>query len=98
MAQPCPLNLISSTLPSAPNFNPRSIKQVIRGLYEAANGRRAETRLGLVAIVPPVAPFWLLAKVSRPRGRKFPDDPKAITALRVGSPADIHSPITPGAT
>ncbi len=32
-------------------------KQVIRGLYEAANGRQVETPLGFVAIAPPVAPF-----------------------------------------
>ena len=32
-------------------------KQVIRGLYEAANGRHVETGLGVVAIAPPVAPF-----------------------------------------
>jgi len=33
------------------------LKQVIRGLYEAANGRQVETALGLVPIAPPVAPF-----------------------------------------
>ncbi|MEP6809247.1 MAG: hypothetical protein ABI992_03320 [Chthoniobacterales bacterium] len=32
-------------------------KQVIRGLYEAANGRQVETPLGFIAIAPPVAPF-----------------------------------------
>src|SRR5436190_13510644 len=32
-------------------------KQVIRGLYEAANGRQVETTLGLIAIAPPVAGF-----------------------------------------
>ena len=31
-------------------------KQVIRGLYEAANGRQVETPLGFIAIAPPVAP------------------------------------------
>ncbi|HEV3409630.1 MAG TPA: hypothetical protein VG095_05015 [Chthoniobacterales bacterium] len=33
------------------------LKQVLRGLYEAANGRHVETTLGLVPIAPPVAPF-----------------------------------------
>lgn len=33
------------------------LKQVLRGLYEAANGRHVETALGLVAIAPAVAPF-----------------------------------------
>ena len=33
------------------------VKQVLRGLYEAANGRQVETVLGLVPIAPPVAPF-----------------------------------------
>jgi len=33
------------------------LKQVLRGLYEAANGRHVETVLGLVPIAPPVAPF-----------------------------------------
>ena len=35
----------------------RELKQVLRGLYEAANGRQVETPLGLVPIAPPVAPF-----------------------------------------
>src|SRR6266480_6777489 len=33
------------------------LKQAIRGLHEAANGRQLETRIGLVAIAPPVAAF-----------------------------------------
>jgi hypothetical protein len=33
------------------------VKQVLRGLYEAANGRQVETVLGLIQIAPPVAPF-----------------------------------------
>ena len=33
------------------------LKQLIRGLYEAANGRQVETILGLIPIAPPVAPF-----------------------------------------
>lgn len=33
------------------------VKQVLRGLYEAANGRQVETILGLIQIAPPVAPF-----------------------------------------
>jgi len=33
------------------------LKEVIRCLYEAANGRQAETHIGMVAIAPPVAPF-----------------------------------------
>ena len=33
------------------------LKQVLRGLYEAANGRHVATALGLVPIAPPVAPF-----------------------------------------
>jgi hypothetical protein len=33
------------------------LKQVLRGLYEAANGRHVETAFGLVPIAPPVAPF-----------------------------------------
>ncbi len=37
--------------------NDAELKQVIRGLYEAANGRQVETSFGLVAIAPPVAAF-----------------------------------------
>ena len=37
--------------------NDEELKQVLRGLYEAANGRHVETALGLVPIAPPVAPF-----------------------------------------
>ena len=33
------------------------LKQVIRGLHEAANGRQVETKSGLVAIAPPIALF-----------------------------------------
>lgn len=33
------------------------LKQAIRCLYEAANGRQVETGIGLIAIAPPVAPF-----------------------------------------
>ena len=32
-------------------------KQVIRGLYEAANGRQVETKWGRVALAPPTAAF-----------------------------------------
>jgi hypothetical protein len=33
------------------------LKQAIRGLYEAANGRQVQTPLGWIAIAPPVAAF-----------------------------------------
>ena len=33
------------------------LKQVLRKLYEAANGRQVETALGLVSIAPPIASF-----------------------------------------
>lgn len=33
------------------------LKQLVRGLHEAANGRQVETPFGLVPIAPPVAPF-----------------------------------------
>jgi hypothetical protein len=33
------------------------LKEVVRGLYEAANGRQVETEIGLIAIAPPIAPF-----------------------------------------
>src|SRR4051794_36689237 len=33
------------------------LKQILRGLFEAANGRHVETVVGLVPIAPPVAPF-----------------------------------------
>jgi hypothetical protein len=32
-------------------------KRLLRGLYEAANGRQVETPIGFVAIAPPVAAF-----------------------------------------
>ena len=35
----------------------RELKQVLRGLYEAANGRQVDTTLGLIPIAPPVAEF-----------------------------------------
>lgn len=37
--------------------NKAELKQVIRGLYEAANGRQVETNIGLVAIAPPAFGF-----------------------------------------
>lgn len=33
------------------------LKQVIRGLHEAANGRQVETKSGFVAVAPPIAAF-----------------------------------------
>ncbi|HYJ04092.1 MAG TPA: hypothetical protein VEX43_03100 [Chthoniobacterales bacterium] len=33
------------------------LKQALRGLYEAANGRQVQTPLGWIAIAPPVAAF-----------------------------------------
>ena len=35
----------------------KEFKQMIRELYEAANGRQVETRFGWIAIAPPVAGF-----------------------------------------
>jgi hypothetical protein len=37
--------------------NEAELKQVIRGLYEAANGRHVETNIGLIKIAPPVYAF-----------------------------------------
>jgi hypothetical protein len=37
--------------------NEAELKQVLRGLYEAANGRQVETPIGFIAIAPPVAEF-----------------------------------------
>ena len=37
--------------------NEVELKQAIRRVYEAANGRRVETIIGFVPIAPPVAPF-----------------------------------------
>lgn len=37
--------------------NEVELKRAIRGLYEAANGRRVETVIGFIPIAPPVAPF-----------------------------------------
>lgn len=33
------------------------LRQLLRGLYEAANGRQVETTIGLVPIAPPVAAY-----------------------------------------
>jgi hypothetical protein len=33
--------------------NEPEIRQAVRGLYEAANGRHVETKIGLIAIAPP---------------------------------------------
>jgi hypothetical protein len=35
----------------------KELRQAIRGLYEAANGRQVETGIGLIPIAPPIAPF-----------------------------------------
>lgn len=35
----------------------KELRQAIRGLYEAANGRQVETEIGLIPIAPPIAPF-----------------------------------------
>ena len=35
----------------------KELKQVLRGLYEAAHGRQVQTTIGLVPIAPPVASF-----------------------------------------
>jgi hypothetical protein len=52
------------SLPKAPGENPdgithaaEEVERVVRGLYEAANGRHVETTLGFIPIAPPVAPF-----------------------------------------
>jgi hypothetical protein len=37
--------------------NEPAIRQVIRGLYEAANGRHVETKIGLIAVAPPACTF-----------------------------------------
>jgi hypothetical protein len=34
----------------------QELRQAVRGLYEAANGRQVETGIGLIAIAPPIAP------------------------------------------
>jgi hypothetical protein len=33
------------------------VKEALRSLYEAANGRQVETQIGLIAIAPPIAGF-----------------------------------------
>ena len=33
------------------------LREAVRGLYEAANGRQVETEIGLIPIAPPIAPF-----------------------------------------
>lgn len=43
--------------PGEASAEEEGLKQVLRGLYEAANGRHVETAFGLVPIAPPVAPF-----------------------------------------
>jgi hypothetical protein len=51
------------SLPKAPGERSESIsyredlKEVVRGLYEAANGRQVETILGPIPIAPAAAPF-----------------------------------------
>jgi hypothetical protein len=37
--------------------NEEDIRQVVRGLYEAANGRHVATSIGLIGIAPPVYAF-----------------------------------------
>ena len=37
--------------------NEGEIRQIVRALYEAANGRHVETKIGLVAIAPPAFGF-----------------------------------------
>lgn len=46
-----------ASAPAQAGTEDEELKQVLRGLYEAANGRQVETVLGLVPIAPPVAPF-----------------------------------------
>jgi hypothetical protein len=51
------------SLPKAPGASSgtgpdgEDVKRVVRGLYEAANGRYVETILGTIPVAPPVAPF-----------------------------------------
>ena len=33
------------------------LRELVRGIYEAANGRHVETALGLIPVAPPVAQF-----------------------------------------
>ena len=52
------LSLPRAHAPSADiSADNEKLRQVLRALYEAANGRQVETALGLVPIAPPVAPF-----------------------------------------
>jgi hypothetical protein len=55
----CVLSLPSGTRGIAGNgsCDDKEFKQIIRELYEAANGRQVETRFGWIAIAPPVADF-----------------------------------------
>ena len=47
------------SLPKAParDTDTPALRRLLRGLYEAANGRQVDTTLGLLPIAPPVAPF-----------------------------------------
>lgn len=47
------------SLPTAParDADTPALRRLLRGLYEAANGRQVDTTLGLLPIAPPVAPF-----------------------------------------
>jgi len=38
-------------------FTQTRVKQLLREIYEAANGRQVATTVGLIAIAPPIAPY-----------------------------------------
>ena len=70
------------------------LRQAIRALYEAANGRQVETEIGLIPIAPPIAPFL---KAVPFRAATLNDFLVAAAAQIVGLPLHRNgrSPISP---
>ena len=54
------LAAVQSLASGGPGAGDDELKQALRGLYEAANGRQVETPIGWIAIAPPVAAFLKL--------------------------------------
>ena len=51
------LSLPGGTADSSNQVSNGELRNLVRGIYEAANGRQVQTALGLIPVAPPVAEF-----------------------------------------
>ena len=81
--------------PGDDRIGEKELRQAVRGLYEAANGRQVETGIGLIPIAPPIAPFL---KATPFRARTLIDFLVAAAAQIVSFPSLAAAEVPPGSS